>query len=185
MRVSVVVADQVISVDGDPRKTDFSKDKEIQKVLKKDPTLQAIQWEGGGGHVQRHGLSGFSQDKGLIDPFIAAWKVQKVADAQAAKAAIAKKEKEQADIKKREDDIAKADEKKRQEAAKEIEANANIDRAYGELNTSDVIVLRLTELGLSIPDHWVKYREALREIIRTNPPKVKWPTIPPKPKELS
>lgn len=186
-KINVVIADGTVTVDGDTRRVDMNS-AGIQAILKKDPSIHAITWDGGGGHVQRQGLSGYVYDKNLIKPFQDAYKVAKAADDQAAKAKAAKDKKEAADLKKKEEAEIKALEDARQARLKELALAAARNKAQNLLADSDIIVVRLAELGKEVPLAWRAYREKLREIARKAPPnedKVNWPEPPPKPKELT
>lgn len=187
MKINVSIEDETVSVDGDTRRVDMQ-DPAIQALLKREPTLHAISWEGGSGHIQRYGLSGFSQDKTLIKPFQDAWKAAKTADDQAAKAKAAKEKKEAAELKKKAEDETKAIEAAKEQRLAELARAAARSKAQNLLADSDIIVLRLAELGQPVPEDWKKYREALRKIARRNPPnedRVDWPEPPPKPEGLT
>jgi hypothetical protein len=67
MRVSVVVPDSTIVVDGAPLRFDFPVE---------DNTIEAIQWDSVAlsGSIQRHGSSESFKDPAIIAPYIEAWR---------------------------------------------------------------------------------------------------------------
>lgn len=182
------IPDGTVMVDDDIRQVDIA-NIAIQKVLRKLERVTVLRWEEGSGYIERHqGLSESHSDDSIIQPFLKAHGVARREDDRRFKEAKRLIKEEQAaeakEEQKREAELkAEADERD----ARQLREQATND-AHLMLGTSDIVILRLTEAGLPIPDSWKVYREALRKIVRDAPPNpvtVKWPRTPPKPKGLT